>query len=424
MPFRVSVLCIVAFFIVLIGPPAHGEEQPPQRLTLEQSVAEAFARSPGLKARRAVVEQAEGRLIAAKTYPYNPELTVEAARRSSGNFSVIDRGLAVTQEVEIAGQRGLRSNEVSAELDASRAQFRREEERLAADVRVAFIEALRARELFAVERANADLIRNLAEVARKRFESGAIAQMEVNLAQVQVGRAERERHLAEGSYAVARTVLAGVVGLDPSAPPEPEGQLELPAEEPPTLTLLISGALERRSDLRAFRETTEAARVRIELARRDAVPNITVGAFVGQEDGVDHIAGGAIGIRIPLFNRNRGTIATAQAGHRQAVADTDTLELQVRQEVAASLARLRSATAATSTLQEQVLGTLRENLGLLQRSFEVGKVDWTQVLVFRREFVEAQRDYIDTITDAQLAATELDLAAGIRPPSPTTESRP
>ena len=169
---------------------------------------------------------------------------------------------------------------------------------------------------------------------------------------------------------------------------------------------------------------TEAARVRIELARRDAVPNLTFGAFVGQEDGVDHIAGGAIGIRIPLFNRNRGTIATADASHRQAVADTDTLELRVRQDVAAALARLRSATAATSTLQKQVLGTLVESLGLLQRSFEVGKVDWTQVLVFRREFVEAQRDYIDTITDAQLAATELDLAAGIRRQSAAMEARP
>ena len=417
-------ICSVGFFMVLIGPPAQGDEQPPQRLTLERSVAEAFARNPGLKARRAVVEQGEGRLITAKTYPYNPELTVEAARRSSGRVSVIDRGLAVTQEVEIAGQRGLRIDEMASELDASRAQFRREEERLAADVRVAFVEALRARELLAVERANADLIRNLAEIARKRFDSGAIAQMEVNLAQVQVGRAERARYMAEGRYAVARSVLAGVVGLDPSAPPEPEGQLELPAEGLPALSLLISGAFERRSDLRAFRENTEAARVRIELARRDAVPNLTFGAFVGQEDGVDRIAGGAIGIRIPLFNRNRGTIATADASHRQAVADTDTLELRVRQDVAAALARLRSATAATSTLQEQVLGTLVESLGLLQRSFEVGKVDWTQVLVFRREFVEAQRDYIDTITDAQLAATELDLAAGIRRQSAAMEARP
>jgi len=424
MPPRVICLQKVAFIIFLVVPLARGDNAPVQRLTLEESVAEAFARSPGLKARRAVVEQAEGRLITAKTYPFNPEITVEAARRSSGGASVYDRGVAVTQEIEIAGQRGLRINEVTAELEAARVEFRRDEQLLAADVRAAFAEALRAGEILAVERVNAELVRNLAQIARKRFDSGAIAQMEVNLARVQVGRAERELHLAEGGYAVARSVLAEIVGLDPSDPPAPDGQLELPAREPPALSQLIAGALEHRSDLQAFRETAEAARARIELARRDAVPNLTIGAFVGREDGVDRLAGGGFGIRIPLFNRNRGAIAAARASHRQTLADTDTMELRVRQDVAAALARFRAATAAASTLQQQVLGTLRENLGLLQRSFEAGKVDWTEVLVFRREFVDTQRDYIDTVTDAQLAAIELDLAVGLGAPTPATDPRP
>lgn len=415
---------LVAFITLLLVPMARGDDAPVQRLTLEQSVTEAFARSPGLRAQRAVVEQAEGRLITAETYAYNPEIAVEAARRSSGGASVTDRGLALTQEIEIAGQRGLRIKQASAELDSARAQFRREEQLLASDVRAAFAEALRARELLAVERVNAELVRNLAEIARKRFDSGAIAQMEVNLARVQVGRAEREWRLAEGGFAVARSVLAEIVGLDPSDPPEPDGQLELPTRETPALSQLIAGALERRSDLQAFRETSEAARARIELARRDAVPNLTIGAFVGREDGVDHLVGGAIGFRIPLFNQNRGAIAAARASHRQTLAETDTMELRVRQDVAAALARFRATTAATSILQQQVLGTLRENLGLLQRSFEAGKVDWTEVLVFRREFVEAQRDYIDTVTGAQLAATELDLAGGVATSTSHTESHP
>ena len=152
--------------------------------------------------------------------------------------------------------------------------------------------------------------------------------MEVNLAQVQVGRAERELYLAEGRYAVARSELAGIAGLDPTEPPEPEGQLELPARKPAALSQLIAGALEHRSDLQAFREGVEAARARIDLARRDAVPNLTLGGFVGREDGVDRLAGGTIGIRIPLFDRNRGAIAAARASHRQAVADARDIRRQ------------------------------------------------------------------------------------------------
>ena len=97
------------------------------------------------------------------------------------------------------------------------------------------------------------------------------------------------------------------------------------------------------------------------------------------------------------------------------MAETNATTIRVRQEVAASLARYRASHAAAANLKHQVLGTLQENLDLLQRSFEAGKTGWTEVLVFRREFVDIQRDYIATITDAQLAGIELDLASGIAP---------
>ncbi|NIM64050.1 MAG: TolC family protein, partial [Acidobacteria bacterium] len=61
-------------------------------------------------------------------------------------------------------------------------------------------EALRARELLDVEQANTELVRSLADVARKRFEAGSVPQMEVNLAQVQVGRAQRGLRLARAAY--------------------------------------------------------------------------------------------------------------------------------------------------------------------------------------------------------------------------------
>ena len=77
---------------------------------------------------------------------------------------------------------------------------------------------------------------------------------------------------------------------------------------------------------------------------------------------------------------------------------------------------MRAACDASATLQEHVLGTLEENLLLLQLSFEAGKTGWTEVLVFRREFIDVQREYVEALAEARLAGIELDLAAG-RPPS-------
>jgi outer membrane protein TolC len=74
--------------------------------------------------------------------------------------------------------------------------------------------------------------------------------------------------------------------------------------------------------------------------------------------------------------------------------------------------RYQTSVAAAGSLQHEVLGRFEENLRLLQRSFEAGKTSLTEVLIFRREFVDITRSYIETITEAQLAAIAIDLALG------------
>jgi len=404
-------LCVAALGL-LAAPEYRADEPPLARLTLIQALEEASARSPVLQAQRALVEQVEGRLITAKTYPHDPEVVLEGARREGAGESETDSGVRIAQVVQIGGQRGRQVEQASAELDAARSRLLREERQLAARVSAAFVESLRARELVEVEQASIDLARSLSTVARKRFDAGSVAQMEVNLAQVQLGRAERDLRLAVGAYEVARSLLAEVVGLDPARAPEPDGELDVPTRGELALSDLVNGALAHRADLRAFRTTVEATRARIEVARREVVPDLALEAFYGREDGTDRLLGGEIGIRIPLFNRNRGPIAEARAAERRAVADTEAMVLQVRQEVVAARARYRASTEAALDLERQVLGTLDDHLRLLQRSFESGKTSWTEVLVFRREFVDIQRDYIETLSEARLAGIELDLAAG------------
>lgn len=418
-----GVACAALILSTLIVPEFEAAEQSPKRLTLQQAVEGALARSPALRVRMAEVEQAESRLLTARTYLFNPEIGVEGARRSNVG-STTDREVRIGQEFEIGGQRRRRTGAASAELDASRSGLLREERLLVARVRAVFVEALRTRELRNVEQANTELARSLSDIAHKRFESGATAQMEVNLARVQAGRAERDLLLAEAADDVARAVLAEVVGLDPVQPPELDGDLDLQSRQIPPLSEFLKVALERRGDLQSFRSSIEAARVQIELARRRRVPNLEVEAFYGREDRTDRLVGGEIRIRLPIFNRNQGEIAEARATYRRTEAESETKEIQVRRESTAALSRYRAAHAASSHLEQEVLGTLEDNLRLLQRSFEAGKTGWAELLVFRREFVDVQREYIETRTDARLAGIEIDLASGVNPFIPQKESQP
>jgi outer membrane protein TolC len=88
------------------------------------------------------------------------------------------------------------------------------------------------------------------------------------------------------------------------------------------------------------------------------------------------------------------------------------IELLVDQEVTAAFARFEAARNAAEALGELVFGTLQDNLQLLQTAFEAGKIGWMEVLVFRRAFIEGQRDFVETTAEAWEARITLDLATG------------
>ena len=412
----------LSLLLILATADLRAQEQTAPQLTLEQAVQAAAERSPVLRAQRAEVEEARARLLTAQTFPFNPEVSTEAARRSAPGDSSTDRGVEVSQEIELGGQRGRRVAVAVADLQAAEARFRRNERLLAGRVAVAFAEAVRARELLRIEEADAELARELLAFEERRLEAGKVTQIDVNLARAAAGRSVRRVELARGAYLEARSVLAEATALAPNPPPEPVGGLQTGAPAPAPLEELLRLALENREDLLAFRREREAARAQIDLAQARTRPNLVARVFKNQEEGTDDIVGGGVAIAIPIFSRNRGEIAEARAAADRVEAQAEAAQLTVQQEVASAFARYQAASAAAAGLGQQVIGTLEENLRLLQRSLEEGKIDRTELFLFRREFVESQREYLDALSEAWQSRVELDLAAG-RLPVPTDPNR-
>jgi cobalt-zinc-cadmium efflux system outer membrane protein len=406
----------VGLWLLLVLTAAHlTAQEPAAQLTLEQALQAAFERSPELRARRAELEEARGRLLTARTYPWNPEVSIGSAARDGLEGSSTDRGIEVSQEVEIGGQRSRRSTVAQASLTGAEARFRHEERQLAGRAAVAFADAVRARELLRIEETDAALAGDLLQLEQKRLEAGAATQIELNLARAAAGRSNRRVELARGAYLEARSVLAEIIGLEPAAPPEPAGDLAAGSIPLPPLGELVRTAQENRADLAALRKFEEASRAQVALEKSLAIPNLVVRAFQNREGSTDDIAGGGVALGVPLFNRNRGAIAEARAAADRAAAETAVGRLLVEREVATAFAAYQAASAASEGLRAQVIGNLAENLSLLQRSFEEGKISRGDLFLFRRELVDSQRDYLDATAQAIQARVRLNLAAGRLP---------
>ncbi|MCL4836707.1 MAG: TolC family protein [Thermoanaerobaculia bacterium] len=424
-PISMAASLAVSLAVSLPAPlPAQPPAPPPKgadAITLEQALALALERSPLLRESAARVALAEGALLGARTYPFNPVLETERASRDDGAARTSDREIALSQEIEIAGQRGKRVAAANAAAEAARAAFTRSRQELAAGVTSAFAAVLRARELAALAAFEREVATELAAFEQRRFDAGAGTLIDLNVTRAAEGRAARRVALALADEAAARASLAEVVALPVSDLPAAAGRLPDAWPAPAALAELERLALDQRSDLLALRAEVEAATARIRLERSLATPNLVIGLATGREADREDLDTVRAGFAVPLFQRNQGGIATARAEADVLSARLASAELAVRREVTAAWSRAEATSRALAVFLQTVAGTLEENLDLVQRGLAAGKLRGSEVLVFRRELIDSRRELIEAAADAWLAQIELELATGTTTVPPTSD---
>lgn len=389
----------------------------------------AFARSPRVLAMAAEVKAAESELLSARTYPFNPLVEGSRSRRDDGSRETHDREIGISQELELAGQRGKRVDLAVAALEAVHARVARERQVFAAEVGAAFVEAIRARDVAALASFEREIVRSLADYEQRRLEAGAGTLIDLNVARAASGRAERQVELADAEEVANRAALAALVGLAPAELPRLAGELPESWPSPDRREAVEERALAQRLDLVAARLDVEAAFLRLRLERSLAAPNLILGVARGREGDSEDLSTLSAGVSIPIFQRNQGGIAAAEAREESVGAELAIASGAVRRDAVASASRYAATVRALELFQSTVAGTLAENLDLMQKSFASGKLRASEVLVFRREFIDSRRELIQAKAEAWLARISLDLATGdinvperTPPPATTTPS--
>jgi cobalt-zinc-cadmium efflux system outer membrane protein len=223
---------------------------------------------------------------------------------------------------------------------------------------------------------------------------------------VDVGRTGRDRALAEQSYAGALADLRLLLAIDADEELSPVG--ELPRSAGPAelhLPTLLSQAA-NRPDLRAAREELEAARATQRLAQRLAFPNLRLGAGTANEERSQMFLG-TFGMPLPLFNRNQAERGVTAARVSQAERALEAVERRVQQEVRLAISRRAAAVAAVEAYGGEAAQALQENLRLGYEAYRSGKLDFLQLMLIRRETLEARRSQIDTLEELNNAAAQL-----------------
>ncbi|MGH7556697.1 MAG: TolC family protein, partial [Gemmatimonadota bacterium] len=222
------------------------------RLSLAEARALALRAHPDLTAARQEIPAARGALRQARTYPFNPQVEVEAdaeprpgARR--------DYLVGIEQEIEWAGQGGLRARAAESGLRVAELIVADSERSTLAAVSIEYLTAMAAERQLLLARQVLGLNQQLFDAARERLDAGDISGLELNLAQIELGRARTRLLAAERDAAITLLALRRSLGL-------PAGTaIVLVDDEPASLhprvlsaDSLVALALVRRPDLAAL----------------------------------------------------------------------------------------------------------------------------------------------------------------------------
>lgn len=412
-----AVAAAMAMICVSSGAAAQGAPAC-SRVTRANVVACALDASLVVKGERQGLEAAKARTTSASPLlPSNPLLALSAGKRSSRSEEATNWYATLSQELEVAGQRGIRREAAEAAVDAQSKRVLLSRRETAASALVAFFEVLAARE----EERLADRLtiatRALATVARARADQGLVAPVDADVADAATLRVFQGKLAAERRAARELGSLATILGRDPDDTSlSVEGELE-PIPVDASFASDTAKTTERRPELSVLDAERRAQERRADAYRRSRLPNPTLSIFA-QNDGFDErVFGAGLALPIPLpGNVGRtfvGEIAEAEALARRTQTDRERIAREIRFEVSTASRAFASRTEEVHAFSPDKLARAEESLVSLGQEVEAGRLAVRDAVVAQQALIDLLLASVEARRAWCLASVDLARAVGV-----------
>lgn len=406
----------------------------PARITLEQAVAIAAARSPAFAIERAQYDAIRAKYGAAKGALY-PAVSADAsATRQYGGSSSSggSAGTTVGPNTQISiqgkisqlifdGGRVLAGLDQAKEGDlAGRLTLDRDLQTLELNVANAYFAVLQAQA--AVDAANQSVrqFQVTEDSIRAHINAGAAAQSDIAQAQFQAARARGLLVTAQGQEIAAQSAFAATLGLDADTEVVPQERSSSAPNIESTYPKSLSQAFLLRGDYLAAQHAVDAATSGVRFAKLARFPSINAtysdGVTRNASSGQPFQHGASLGatLSIPIFDQNQTNyaIATAQSQLDQATAGLTQTKLAVEQQVRTALSGVISSRASLVQAQRE-LDAAKIGLAAAQARYNVGVATILDLVTAEANYSQAQTDYVNALYATQTAEQNYNYAVGL-----------
>ena len=354
------------------------------------------------------------------TYDYKPHGDCSGCSQRQWTANVSDSGLLFDL---VIGKRRLAVDAAKAALEAARHSREDAERTLVAEVKEAYVDAVVAGALLDTSRETADSAHRTADLVQLRFHAGDVAEADAARAETSRLEADQAVSAAQEEADAADYALAYWIGVrDGNIDFEVERALPAP-DEPAALAGatvgdLVASARQKRPDLAAAEAGVASAQSALALERRKRLPDVVLtGAYseegTGQEALQPPTASLGITLPLPIFDRNAGGIAKAEAAlHAQSV-QRDKLDAQIAGEVAAALAAHRSALERVKRMNAGLLENARRARDLVEYQYKRGAASLLELLDAERSFSATRAEAVQSLGDYWSSRYRIEEAVGM-----------
>jgi outer membrane protein, heavy metal efflux system len=367
---------------------------------LDELTRAAFFFHPDLDVARAEAAVARSAIATARERP-NPTLNLPIEHKGEAGFNPWITVLGIDVPIETANKRGLRTRHAEDLSRAAELTIAQSAWQVRSAIRTQLVALTTSTNGVAILRRQRDIQNDLVEALQKRFELGEGSRVELTAARIAARQSELLLRDREAQVTQARARLAAATGVPESGTKGVDFDFDPHKFPYPNVAVERERALVSRPDMLVSLANYAAAEsdLRLELARQ--YPDLHLAPGFGWDQGNRRWDLGFSSV-LPIFSRNRGPIAEAEA--RRSASEARVIALQARIIAAVDVASaqydgaLKKLNAANSALQLQ-----RTQTDAARRSFDAGQIDRVALRSAELELAAAELAFSDAVTQAQQA---------------------
>jgi cobalt-zinc-cadmium efflux system outer membrane protein len=162
---------------------------------------------------------------------------------------------------------------------------------------------------------------------------------------------------------------------------------------------------------------------RVDLAKNERFPVISVGPTISEENAGDRerIIGVGVSLPIPLWNRNKGNIEAATAKRLQAEVSLNVAEREIQRKAIEAALIYETKLREISKWRPDSVAHFKEAAELADRHYRLGAVPISTYVELQKQYLEAVESLLDTKKEALEAAQSLEVLTGLTPPLVSTK---